>query len=522
MTKLYGKTMIFSRRMNSRQQVLFQSANRFMSGTLISKLSGVLREMIMAFFFGADVYLASFTVAFRISHFFRRFFAESGLGVSFIPFYEAIKLKSQDKGKYFFRDLIFLVFIFLSILTFVVEILYQTLSILDPQWQLIFRLSQILFPCVGLITLFALNQGLLQSEKRFFLPAFSNIFLNICWILAMLVTYNQSRLTAVYVLSFAVLFGFFIQWVFTFVPTFFIIRPDMKEGFFAHLFTYSHEVKKVFKSLGIAIIGVSSLQVNAVIDAVLAKIADPKGPAYLWYSIKLYQLPLALFAISIASALLPTLSQCILKKEWEQFTLHLKASIKKCFYLVVPTTLAFLPIGFYGIEFLYGRGKFDLWTSWQVTYCLYAYGIGLPFASINVILTNAFYARKDYKTPSFYAIQSVLLNLCLNSLFVFYFKMGAVAIALATSLASMYLSFALYWKMRLSLFDWKWVIKIAFISLGAFGSAVLVKPYLDQLEVRTLWVQAVKLFSLSTLFFGIYVLFARRLRPKIEIETTVQ
>ncbi|NGX31571.1 MAG: putative lipid II flippase MurJ [Chlamydiae bacterium] len=480
-----------------------------MSGTLISKLSGVLREMTMAFFFGADALIASFTVAYRISHFFRRFFAESGLGVSFIPYYESAKLKTQDRGKYFFRDLIISTLGILSVFILLSEGTLRLLIYLNisSEWTFIFQLSCILIPCIGLITLFALNQGLLQSESRFFLPAVSNIFLNFVWIGAMVLTFSHSRVFAVYVLSFAVLFGFFLQWLFTFIPVYRICKLDIKQGLLHEWGVHFKDIKKVFKSLSIAIVGVGSLQVNAVVDAILAKIADPRGPAYLWYSIKLYQLPLSLFAISIASALLPSLSQAFCKKDTETYKFYLKEAIKKSLYLIIPCTFCFFPLGFFGIELIYGRGKFDLVTSYQVTHCLYAYGLGLPFASLNVILTNAFYAKKEYKTPSVFALLSVLLNLILNALFVFYFKLGAISIAFSTSLSSLFLMVFLCLKTQEKLFDVRIIIKTLITSCLSMILTYRMLFIANYFLQRTLLLQIAKFAFFGMVFFGLYLIF---------------
>jgi putative peptidoglycan lipid II flippase len=226
----------------------------------------------------------------------------------------------------------------------------------------------------------------------------------------------------------------------------------------------------VMLSLFLTVIGVGAVQINNAVDGVFARFASLEGPAYLWYAIRLQQLPLALFGVALSSVLLPPLSRA---EPTEQDAL-LMYGLKRSFSLMMPCTIGTLVLGCTSINLLYGRGDFSQEATYQTIICLWGYGLGLIPSVFVLLLAPSFYAQKNYKTPALFSVMSVVVNMVFNGLFVFLFKWGPLSIALATSLGAFFNLWLLMRKknLKISLEVWVHFGKIFCISCLA-GSTVL-------------------------------------------------
>ena len=413
---------------------IFQYAKRFLSGTLISKCFGVVRDIAFAYAFGASGAIASFMVAFRLAHFFRRFIGESGLSVAFIPYFQRQKNISEEKAAFFFRDMLVYVFVTLSIGVVILSGIFQvSSSYLVGDWSHIARLTSILSLSLLFIGLYAMNQAYLQTYGSYFTASMAPVCFNIFCIIGALLAHKQSYMTPFFFLAMMALLGFVAQWFFTVPAMLKRLLPQLKGGLFKDFGQSRSLAKKVMTSGALGLLGIAAVQMNSVVDGLFAKLIDPSGPAYLWYAIRIYQLPLSLFAVSIASALLPTLSKVHENKTL--FTEYLKDVCNKVVLFMVPTTFAILVLSTSGIELLYGRGQFGIESLAHTTQCLIGYGSGLIGSCFVIVLAQGFYAKGDYKTPSIAAMISVFSNLGLNAFFIFALGMGPASIALATGLS---------------------------------------------------------------------------------------
>lgn len=415
-------------------QSIGRSAFSFFSGTALSRLSGLARDVSMAFCFGSSPVIAAFFVAFRFSNLIRRLFGEGILSSGFVPHFETLRKENPKEALGLFCSLQRSLGKNLACLICLLEIVLY--SAYKSSGSSIFFLTMLMLPGIFFICLFGLNMALLQCEKYFFLSGIAPVAFNFVWICAVWLLKDQQETKAVVGLSAVIILAFFMQWLMTMPRILKILREklSLKECFSKNVF--SGKLSSLFKPLLLSVVGLSAVQVNSALDGVFAYFASEEGPAYLWYAIRLQQLPLALFGIALSSALLPPLSRSIASGDFSRFQELLRFAIKRSFSLMLPCTFGIFALGFCSINLLYGRGHFTLDATAQTTLCLWGYGIGLVPSVFSLLLAPAFYAQKDYLTPMKAALLSVVLNIILNSLFVFWFSWGAFSIALATSLAA--------------------------------------------------------------------------------------
>ncbi len=423
-------------------QVISQSAWKFFSGTLLSRISGMLRDVTMAFCFGTSPPLAGFLLAYRFVYLIRRLFGEGLLHQGFIPHFETTRSKNSKDGALFFRDLFWSLVFFLGGLLILGEI-----ALFFTKGETA-RLAMWMLPGIFFICLFGLSTGLLQSERSFFLPSVSPVIFNIVWIVGILSLKHLPVSQAVIGLSITLSVAFFAQWLMTVPKLWAFLKNHLS---FNELFQgriFSSELKKLATPIFLGMIGVASVQINSAVDGIFARYADLSGPAYLWYAIRLQQLPLALFGIALSSALLPSLSRAIESGNLAQYKSFLGFAKKRIFTFIFPCCMGIFVLGLSSVNLIFGHGDFSSHATYQTTLCLWCYGIGLLPAAFVQILAPAFYAKKDYHTPMMGFVLSSLVNIALNSLFVFYFNLGAASIALGTSASAILNALFLSYKLK--------------------------------------------------------------------------
>lgn len=234
-------------------------------------------------------------------------------------------------------------------------------------------------------------------------------------------------------LSLFIVLGFAGQWLLTSI----LIR---KKGLCLHRggfnFKIPNEVKKLIKSFSLCAIGVGAIQINSLLDALFARYTDPKGPIYLWYSIRMQQLALAILAIACINTIIPRLSRAIKEKNTEKQNTHFSFSSSRIFTLMIPCTFAILALGPSSTALLWGRNSFTLIGISKTTLCLWAYGSALLPAALTILYSSVCYAYDNFRTPTIASLVAVIFNLGMNAFFVFGLGLEVLSIAIATSLSS--------------------------------------------------------------------------------------
>lgn len=493
-------------------KTVVKSAVQFFFGTILSRFTGFFREVALGAWFGASPVLAAFFVAYRFSQLLRRLFGESSLLSSFSPHYEQLRVHAPEKAGPFFRDL----FASMSTVLGGIIIILETALFVWWKWggatdgtREILFLTMVMLPGVLFVCLYALFSALLQTDRKYFLPSVAPIFFNIIFLVILWSVKDWAPEDATVALAIGVTFAFFVQWL----SLVFFTGSFLKHLRWSEVKLWTPELKKMVSAMSLTIIGIGAVQINSFVDTLFARSADLAGPAYLYFAIRLYQLPLALFGIALSSALLPPLARARQSGDKTQFLTLLQFALRRSVSLMIPMTVALLVFGESIVNVVYGRGAFDVLATLETTRCLCGYGFGLVPAVLVLLLAPAFYAQKDFKTPLRASLISVALNFILNILFIYGFGWGSASVAVATSIAAFvnagYLFKALT-QQEGPLLDRKTLIttgKIAVCSILSGAITLIVGYFLNPLP-RDLLTQVMNLVVYGGVFTIVFVSYA--------------
>jgi len=466
-------------------QTIRRSSRLFVSGTLLSRLTGMLRDMSMAYLFGTHRSIAAFMVAFRLAHLFRRLFGEGALQSAFIPQFEALRHQSEQRALTLFRDLSLLLAIFLILLVGG-GCAFLGISLqwgdLHPGHQEILYLTLIMLPSLLFICLFGLNTAFLQCEKSYFTPGVAPAVFNGVWILTIFILRRMPADEAMPWLSLGIVIACLCQWLLTLPQTW----KSLKNTLFLPWQMLSNDLRQLGKPLALGIMGVAASQINSAMDTLFARLAEPEGPAFLWYAIRIQQLPLALFGIAVAGAALPPLSRALKAGQWEKYHHFLHDALYRTWIFMLPLTAAVFIMGEASVNLLYGRGHFGPEEVLKTTHCLWAYGIGLIPSALVLVLAPASYAQNNYTLPAYASFAAMLSNVFLNTLFMIKFHWGAISIAIATSISAWLNCYLLGWNLfrsGVSLFSWaffKQTLPTMFATGVAFCGTYKMRIFLEE------------------------------------------
>ncbi len=501
-----------------------RSASHFFTGTFISRLTGMVRDIFMAFYFGATPAVAAFLVAFRLSNILRRLLGEGALLNGFIPFFERKRSENRMLGAIFFRDLFWsLTLILLSTILILEIILYsitKLCSLSDGAFS-IFFMTMIMLPGLLFICLFGLSAALLECEKNFFIPGIAPVAFNIIWIIAIYLFKDYQPSQGMIRISIFIVFAFFLQWCVTMKWVVLYLKKFISVGEWFTFRLFTKELREIAMPLLLGVIGIAAVQINSAVDIIISRLASLEGPAYLNYAGRLYQLPLALFGIAISSALMPPLSRAIKNEDNDRYKSLLSFAFDRVFSLLFPITISIFIIGGVSVNLLYGRGEFNAISIVNTTCCLFGYAIGLVPSAFTLILATAFYAKNDFLTPTIASLLSVFLNIFLNLLMVFVFKFSVSSIAISTAVTAIFNMYFLWKKIGepifgSSIYFFLKVVVASFVA-GLFtflaGRSLLDEPILDLLignfnvtPQKGLLVQGCHFAILSILFTSTFLL----------------
>jgi putative peptidoglycan lipid II flippase len=503
--------------MTDTPKTLVKSFTRYSLGVFLSRISGMCRDVTLSFFFGTGAQIALFMVAYRFANLMRRMLAESPLSSSFIPSFESKRAFSEHEGARFFRDL------FVSLSIVVVGIvaasmgglwLISHLFLKNTTTLEMISLTQVMFPSLLFISLYGLCAAFLQCEKFFFLPAVAPVAFNVMWILASCVGARFGGSQAMEVLSYGVVVAFFMQFA-VMMPR--VVNLLLKSLSAFDLFkcrVFHSSLRPIVKPFLLGILGVGATQINIALDGIFARFSNIEGPAFLWYAIRIEQVPIALFGVAISAAILPALTRAIHREDAPQVSALLERGVKQTFSLMNFSMFGLFALGYLAITMLFGRGAFHYNSVWETTWCLWAYSLGLIPHGLLLLLVSVYYAHKDFKTPMKGAVFSVIFNIILNAVLVFVFDLGAASIALGTSLTSLfnclYLRKFLTKEVATALF----YVKTGLCGVVAFIVVALLQHQtifqLEGLPSFTTSLGALSLFSI--VYIGLYCLMEKLFR----------
>ena len=405
--------------------------------TFVSKILGFIRDILIAAFVGAGVIADVFFVAFKLPNFFRRLFAEGAFSAAFIPVFSSILKKKGKKDALKFASevfslLFFILFLVIIIFEFLMPLIVYFLApgfAQDPEkLNLLIELSRITFPYLFFISLVSLYTGVLNSFNKFAIGSAAPILLNITFIVFIL-CFGEIFTTKGHMLAWAVFFAGIIQLSFLMYG---IFKSDLQIFFIKP--KYSEYIKKLFKLIIPGAIGAGVIQINLLIDIILASFLPTGSISYLYYAERINQLPIALIGVAIGTAILPTLSKQIINNEKKKAFSTQNRAIEFSLLLALPAALSIFILAEPIIESFFERGEFSIQDKVLSAKALQAFAIGVPAYVLVKILSPVFFARQDTVTPVKIAILCVFVNFLLNIILMQFYQ--HVGIALATAFSS--------------------------------------------------------------------------------------
>jgi len=414
---------------------LLSSTSIFSFFTLISRILGYFRDILIAFFLGASIFADAFFVAFRLPNTFRRLFAEGTFNAAFIPSYTSAKIENKRKGKKFADNILGALLLILVIIVTIVEIFTPHLVyIIAPgfveneiKFNFAVELTRITFPFLLFVSLSSFFSGILNSNNKFAAAASAPIILNVVLILSLIVSYKLN-LNFAKQLSYGVTAAGILQLIFLFYVTLKFYIPTL-----TFKLTADSKVKYFFKKLIPSIFSSGITQINILIGTIIASF-ETGAVSYLYYADRIYQINLAIAGIAVGTVSLPALSKAFKKKDIKKLSNIQSKSFELSLLLSLPASVALILASEEIVSVLFGYGSFTEDNVKLTSYALKYFGYGVPAFALVKILSNFFFARDNTKTPFYISAAIVLINVSISlSLFPSY---GFVIIPIATSIST--------------------------------------------------------------------------------------
>jgi putative peptidoglycan lipid II flippase len=408
------------------------------AATFLSRIFGFVRDVVIAAYFGAGMSSDAFFVAFRIPNLLRRLFAEGSLSIAFVPvFTEYLTQKGRQEAFRLARAAVWALS-FVVALAAVLGIVLAPLIIRiiapgfvdDPaKFALTVSLTRLTFPYIFFICLVALSMGILNTLGHFAAPALAPVLLNLAMITAAVVLSPHLE-NPVYGLAYGVLVGGVLQLALQ-VP--FLVRKGV---FFWQRASLRHPgLKKIGWLMLPAIFGAAVYQINILVGTLLASLLPEGSVSYLYYADRLVQFPLGIFAIAMATAVLPSISRQAAQKNFKAVEATFGHAMRLVLFITMPAMVGLIVLREPIVALLFKRGAFDLRNVQLTAQALLYYGVGLwAFSAVRVVVAT-FYALQDTRTPVRVAVIAVAANIILGVVLMRYLAHGGLA--LATSLSSM-------------------------------------------------------------------------------------
>lgn len=409
--------------------------------TFVSRVGGLVREVLMAYFFGAGVVKSAFDVAYRIPNLFRRLFGEGALSAALIPVYtETLEKQGKTEADRLASAVAGAMVALLGVLTAVGFLATFPLARhwgADGRWGQIMPLLRIMLPYAPLICLAALIMGVLNSLKSFAVSALAPAFQNLCCIAVLVCVcpfLPGEGLLRIEVVAWSILVSGVVQ-VAVQLP---VLRRYAVPLRLAFSEMASPGVRRVFKLMAPMALAAGVMQVNVCLDSILAMWAGEWGPSALGYADRLVYLPLAIVGTAFATVLLPTLSSFSARADYASFADALERTFRNVIVVMTPAAAGLIVLSTPIISLVYETGAFDALSTTRTANALIAYSAGLVAAGLHKVVVSAYYARQDAHTPVVIGTAGVALNLAMNVFFIWVLpvELKPVGIAIATSISS--------------------------------------------------------------------------------------
>ncbi len=410
------------------------------SATSLSRIAGLIRDVVVARLFGAGMMTDAFFMAFTIPNLLRRFFGEGSMTAAFVPtFSEVFHQRGEKEAQQLANRcvtlllLIMLVVVSLGVLfsPWIVQGIGYGFGQVAGKLQLTNQLNRIMFPYIGLVSMLALLTGILNVRGHFFVPSLSPLFLNLAMILSAL-TMGHLYAQPIFALAVGVLLGGVVQLLMQF-PVLCRYRIRLRLDF---NFRKDPYLRKIMTLMLPGIVGVAIYQINIIVTRLLASFLPEGSVSYLYYGQRLFEFPQGIFIVSLAQAALPMMSRQVAEDDHAGMRQSLTFAMTLITLFTLPAIVGLIicakPI--YSLFFL--GGEFDLKALENTAIALICYAPGLIFVGYSRIAAQTFYALKDTRTPVLISFWTLLVNLVLGTVLMQFY--GFMGLAIALTVASMF------------------------------------------------------------------------------------
>ena len=379
------------------------------SWTLLSRVLGMVREILLSNLIGAGPLLDAFVAAFRLPNIFRRFFAEGAFNAAFVPLfakrYES-KMEPNEFANNVFANLLAILLILTSLaMIFMPGLVFLTAAGFAPdeRFDLTVEFGRVMFPYILLISLAALFSGILNTAGRFAVAAAAPVILNIVIVAALLIAWainSDIIVWLVWSIPTAGIFQLSLLWLAT-------RRTGIKITLAVP--KWNKDIAKLIKIAIPAALAGGVLQINLLVGQLVAS-QETGAISFLYFADRLYQLPLGIAGIAVGTVLLPKLSRHLKSGDSTQAQYTYSQSAEMIWVVALPSSVALCLIPLPLVSALFEHGKTTRDDALAISYATAIYGIGLPAFMIQKLLQPLYFAREDTKTPLRFALVSMILN----------------------------------------------------------------------------------------------------------------
>ncbi len=403
------------------------------SMTMLSRVTGLLRESLFARAFGASAYSDAFIVAFRIPNLLRRLFAEGAFAQAFVPILSEYKTQHGQEPTKVLVDHVATTLVWATVLTSILGIIFSPALILliatglEKNTEAVF-MTRLMFPYIACMSFVALAGGVLNTWRQFKIPAFTPVLLNVAFILASLFLV-QFLQTPIYAMAIAVLVGGLLQ-VGLQIPA---LR---KIGMLPHLSLNPVSglrdpgVRRMLRKMGPAVFAVSAAQISLMINTNIASRLAAGSVSALSYADRLMEFPTAMLGVALGTILLPSLSKANAESDHVEYSALLDWGLRLTFMLALPAAVGMATLAEPLIATLFHYGKFNAADVAASSLPLMAYSAGLVGIILVKTLAPAFYARQDIKTPVRIAVGVLVATQLMNYIFVPRLQVAGLALSI--------------------------------------------------------------------------------------------
>ena len=385
--------------------------------TLLSRIMGLMRDMVVGYLFGAHGVADAFFVAFRIPNLMRRLTAEGALTAGFVPlFTDYLTHRGKDEAVRLARIVFTFATLSLGALTLLGILFAAPLTrifapgfLADPEkFTLTVFLTRLMFPYLLFVSLVALAMGVLNSLRHFMAPALSPVLLNLAIIFCALLL-SPFLHQPVVSLGFGVLLGGVAQLLLQ-IP--YLSRHGVS---YSPDFHFRHPaLRRLLFLMGPAVFGAAVYQINVLVSTILASMLPEGSVSYLCYADRLLQFPLGIFAIALGTAALPSFASLVARRDFTELRAGISYSLQLVNFVALPATLGLIVVSVPTFSLLFQRGAFDADATLRTAQALVYYSLGLWGFSGSKLVLPVFYAMQDTRTPVWVGLGSFILNLVLS------------------------------------------------------------------------------------------------------------